>query len=104
GHSQWFAAGAGDVAGRFGHGDHGAGVRIGMYVAAVAIHGYGQCAAAFGGAFAGFTVAGLFGVAGFFEQHEARIAGGVGAHIVGAHHGVVLLTYPTFAGDVGAGE
>src|SRR5690606_6120885 len=38
GHSQWFAAGAGDVARRFGYGDHGAGARIGMYVAAVAIH------------------------------------------------------------------
>jgi hypothetical protein len=28
---------------------------------------------------------------GFLQQHQARIAGRIGAHVAGAHHAVVLF-------------
>ena len=54
------SARAGDVAGVLGHGNHGAYLRVGVYVAAVAVHGHGE------------------GAVGSTQVDDGRVAGVVG--------------------------
>src|ERR1019366_10029003 len=91
-------AGTGEIAGRLGHGDFGAFVRVQINVGGVAIHGHGD--EFFQG---GNARNGSGGERIVLEADDGDVGAGAN-HGAVAHHVVVLAIDPVFGGDGGPGE